>query len=595
VTLQIALLLLILLCAMVLFARETVSADVTALGVLLSLVLAQLLPAQEAFAGFGSDAVMMILGLLIMTAALLRTGMVELAGRAILRRTGTSTHVVLATVMLSVAVLSAFISNTAATAFFLPITLGIAARAKTSPSRLLMPLAFASILTSSVTLVSSSTNLVASGLLEQRGQAPLGMFEMAPVGIPIALVGLLYMFTIGRKLLPERNASEDRHDHFGLRPYLTEVLVPPGSRWVGTTLEESGLSRDLDLQVLRIVREGDRYMAPRANARILAGDVLLVEGQREDVLKVKDVAGIEIKADAELADPSLEAENVRLVEAIVMPRSPLIDRTLKGQRFRDYWGVQVLAISRHGESIRQKLGDVRLRLGDMLLVQGHREELAALDASDTLRVIGSIEEKRPNLGRAGVAVAIFTGSLLLAALGVLPLAIAAMLGASLTLATRCITPEEAYREVEWKVIVLIGCMLGVGIAMDRTGTAAYIASGLARTLGDLDPRYALGALFLATIALTQPMSNQAAVIVLLPIALEVARALSLDARPFAMCVTIAASCSYLTPLEPSCLMVYSPGRYRFGDFLKVGSILTLLIFALTMLLVPIVWPLRASG
>jgi di/tricarboxylate transporter len=594
-TLEIALLLVILVSSMVLFARETFSADVVGLGVLLALVLADLVPAERAFAGFGSDAVIMILGLLIMTAALLRTGVVDVAGRLILRRTGTSPEGLLAVVMLSVASLSAFISNTAATAFFLPIVLGIASRAKVSPSKLLMPLAFASILTSSVTVVSSSTNIVASGLLVQKGMAPLGMFEMAPVGVPIAVVGLLYMFTLGRRLLPSRSEPPDPRDEFGLRPYLTEVLVPDGSTWVGRTLAETGFGTELDLQVLRIIREQGRYLAPRASMRIESGDVVLVEGRREDVLKVKDVAGIEIKADAELADPSLEAEDVRLVEAIVMPRSPLIGRTLKGHRFRDHYGLQVLAINREDESIRQKLGDVHIRLGDMLLVQGHRDELSAVEESGVFRVVGRVDEARPNLARAWPAIAIFAGSLLLATTKLLPLPVAALLGALLTFVTRCITPQEAYREVEWKAIVLIGSMLALGVAMDETGTASYLAAALARGLGDLDPRFALGALFLATILLTQPMSNQAAVIVLIPVAVEVARALSLDARPFAMSVTIAASCSYLTPLEPSCLMVYAPGRYRFVDFFKVGSVLTLLIFSVAMSMIPLVWPLHVAA
>jgi di/tricarboxylate transporter len=593
---EIALLLAILGVTLLLFAREVFPVDVIALGVLLALVLSGLIPARRAFAGFGSDAVMMILGLLVMSAALLRTGVVDLAGRAILRHTGTSPFALLAVVMLSAAMLSAFMSNTATTAFFLPIVLGVAGRAGISPSKLLMPLAFASILSSSVTLVSSSTNIVASDLLAQKGERALGMFELTPLGVPITLVGLLYMFTLGRRLLPSRSAPADPRDGFGLRPYLTEILVPPGSHWIGKTLEETGIGRDLDLTVLRIAREQGRYLAPRASMRLETGDVVLVEGQREELLKVKDIAGIEIKADAELSDPTLEAGDVRLVEAVVMPRSSLIGRTLKGQRFRDHYGLQVLAINRHDESIRQKLGDVRIRMGDMLLVQGHRAELASAEASQVFRVVGSVEEKRPNLGRARLALAIFAGSLLLAALEILALPVAALLGALLCFLTRCITPDEAYREVEWKVIVLIGSMLGVGAAMDATGTDAFLAAGLTRALGDLDPRFALAALFVATVLLTQPMSNQAAVSVLLPVALEVARSLGLEPRPFALTVAIAASCSYLTPLEPSCLMVYAPGRYRFGDYLRVGSILTLLILAVVVALVPLTWPLtRAPG
>ena len=249
----IGLLLALLAAALVLFSREKVPADVVALGVLLALVLTRLVPASEAFAGFGSDTVIMILGLLILTAALMKTGVVDIAGRWILRRTGRKPDRLLLIVMVASAGLGALMSNTASTAFFIPVVIGLARRSNISASRLLLPLAFASILTSSVTLVSTSTNIVVSGLMTQHGLEPMGMFEMAPVGIPIAIVGILYMLVIGRRLLPQRDRVEDKT--LGLRPYLTEVIIPEKSPLVGKTLAESGLGRDLDLTVLRLVRK----------------------------------------------------------------------------------------------------------------------------------------------------------------------------------------------------------------------------------------------------------------------------------------------------------------------------------------------------
>lgn len=590
-TLEILLLLIIIGVALVLLSFEWFPVDVTALGVLITLILAGLIPADRAFAGFGSDTVILILGLLIMTAALLRTGVVDMAGRAILRRAGTNPTRLVVIVSAAAATLSAFISNTAATAFFLPITIGVAARARTSPSKLLLPLAFASILSSSVTLVSTSTNIVVSGLMTRYQMPPMGMFELAPVGIPIALAGLAYMFFIGTRLIPDRASARDLPDAFGLRPYLTEVLVPPDSPLVGKTLATSGLGRDLDLMVVQVTREKGRTVAPRADLRLAAGDVLLVEGSRDEILKVKDVAGIDIKADVELADPALQIEDVRLVEVLVMPRSRLIGRTLKGYRFRERFGLQVLAINRHGETIRRKISQVRLEMGDVLLVQGHRDAVAALGEQATVRILEAVEERRPHVRRAPTAMIIFAGALALATFKVLSLPVAALAGALATFVTRCITPEEAYREVEWKALVLIGCMLALGTAMDETGTAKYLASRIVDLTGGGAGVWLLTGFFALTLALTQPMSNQAAAIVVLPVAIQAALQLDLNPRTFAMMIAVAASCSFLTPLEPSCLMVYGPGRYKFADFLKVGAPLTVLIYLIAIALVPRVWPL----
>ncbi len=590
-SLEIALLLLIVGAALALFSFEWAPADVAALGILLTLILTGLLPADRAFAGFGSDTMMLLLGLLILTAALLRTGVVEMAGRAVLSRTGDNPNRLLVVIMLAAATLSAFISNTAATAFFVPLVVGLAQRARLSASKLLMPLAFASILASSVTLVSSSTNIVVSGLITEYRLRPIGMFELAPVGIPIAVTGLAYMLIIGHRLIPWRPQVETLTEEFGLRPYLTELLLRPNSSLIGKTLAESDLGRDLDLTVLGVIRGEDRHLAPRADMRLAAGDVLLVEGPREAILKVKDTAGIDIRADVEYSDPDLQTEDMRLVEAILLPRSPLIWRTLKGMRFREKYGLQVLAINRHNETLRRKISEVPLRMGDVLLVQGHRANMAALQENNTFHILGVIDTKRPNVNQARTVVVIFVGALAAATFNLLALPVAVLLGALLVFLTRCITPEEAYREVEWKVLILIGSMLGLGVAIEQTGAARFLAAQIVRLAGGAHPAWLLTAFFALTVLLTQPMSNQAAAVVVLPVALQTALQLGLNPRTFAMMIAVAASCSYLTPLEPACLMVYGPGRYRFVDFLKVGAPLTVLIYVLAISLVPLVWPL----
>ena len=590
-TFEIALLLGLITIAVVFFSFEWVPADVVALGLLLALMLTGLLPPQKAFAGFGSETVIMILGLLIMTAALLKAGVVDIVGRLILRRVGKGVNLLLLALMVSVATLSAFISNTAAAAFFVPVAIGIAAKAGISPSRLLMPVAFAAILTSSVSLISTSTNMVVSGLMTNAGLAPMGMFELAPVGIPIAIVGLAYMFFVGRWWIPNRAVSEGLIEGFGIRSYLTEVLVLPKSALAGKALAETGLGADLDLNVLRIVRNKDQYLLPRANMTVQAGDVLLVEGPREEILKVKDTAGIEIKPDIKLSDPNLRSEDTALVEALVVPKSPLIGRTLRGLRFRERHGLQVLGLNRHGKNLLSKLSRISLRVGDVLLIQGRKSNIPALNDEGMFSILGEIEEKRPNRLRAVRTGIIFCGALALATFNVVSLPVAMLLGAFGTFAARCVTPSDAYREVEWRVVILIASMLALGEAMTATGTAKYLAELVANGTAGLHPLWLLGGVFLLTVALTQPMSNQAAAAVILPIAVQTAQQLNLNPRTFAMMIAVAASCSYLTPLEPACLMVYGPGRYRFSDFLRVGTPLVILLFALALWLVPRFWPL----
>lgn len=590
-TTEIVLLLSIVGVAVVLFTFEWVPVDVTAIGVMMALVLTRILPPETAFAGFGSETVLMILGLLIMTAALLRTGVVDMAGRAILRRAGSDPNRLLVLVTVSVAALSALISNTAAAAFFLPIVMGLAIKTGSSPSRFLLPMAFAAILMSPVTLISTSSNIVVSGLMTRYGLEPIGMVEMSPVGIPIAIVGIVYLLTIGRRLIPVRAAGKELADQFGLGPYLSEVVVQQDSRLAGKTLDESGFGRDLNLTVLGVIREGESPILPRADTRLREGDILIVEGDREEILKIKETAGLDIRPDVELPVAGEEEEGFVLAEAILTPGSPLIGRTLRTYQLRERHGVQALAIHRHGVSLRSKLSRVRLRLGDALLLQGTQARLMALEDRNVLRVIGVETEERPRVRHAWLAIGIFAAAIAAATLELVPLAVAFMTGALLMFVTRCLTPEEAYRDIDWKVLILIGSMLALGAAMEETGAAAFLAGRIVEIAGAYDPVWLLTGFFVLTVLLTQPMSNQAAAIVVVPLAIQTALAASLDPRPFAMMVAVAASVSYLTPLEPACLMVYGPGRYRFADFLKVGAPLTVAIYLIAILLVPRVWPL----
>lgn len=589
---QIALVLVLLVLAVVLFSLEFVPLEITAIGILSVLLVSGLVRPADAFAGFGSDTVVMIVGFFIMTAALVRTGVVETTGRMLHRYGGGNPYRLAVLIMVVVATVSAFISNTAATAVFLPAVIGLARRTKVSPSKFLMPLAFASVLTSSVTLISTSTNIIVSGLLPKYHMPPMGMFELAPVGIPITIAGLAYMFTLGMKLLPDR-AEENLTEDYHLRDYMTEVVVLPDSPLAGKSLAESNLGDHMDLITLGIIRESDKIIAPRPQEVLRPGDLLLVEGRAEDIIRIKDRTGLEIKGDVARPEDALQMENIQLVEAMVLSGSNLRGRTLKDIRFRDRFGLTVLAINRRGITLRSRISRLPLRFGDVLLLQGPRDRIQRLMMEGYITLLSDISALRPRSPKAKYALAIFLLTIVAGTVQVVSFSTALLIGTLLLFMSRTIAPEEAYGAVEWRIIVLIGSMIAFGTAMEQTGAASFLAQKMIALIGRYGPKALLGAFFILAVLLAQPMSNQASALVLLPIAVETATQMHLNPRAFAMAIAIAASCAYLTPLEPSCVLVYGPGRYKFADFFKVGALLTLIIFVISMLLVPVLWPLQS--
>lgn len=586
-TLQIILLIIIIVATLALFSIETIPADVVALSVMLALILLGILPAERAFQGFGSDTAIMILGLLILTAALVRTGVVQLVARMILRSVGESKNRLYWLLMSTAGVMSAFISNTATAAFFVPMTIGLSRRLKIHPSKLLMPLAFATILASSVTLVGTSTNVVVSGLMTQYGLEPLGMFELTPVGIPILVVGLVYMFLIGRHLIPVRNAGEADFQK-EILSYCSEFEVTDESPWRGKTLNEVALGKEYDLTVLRILNSTGAAIEPRANTVLTAGDKLLVEGRGEDIVALKDQNVVAFAG--ELPDQDL-ASVLPMAEVILLPGSPLVGRTLWGINFREQYGLQVLGINRKGETLHHRISRTRLQVGDQLLLQGDQETLNGLSTNNNFRIVSARLDLMPETEKAPAAMFIFAAVIALVSFNVLSLPVAVMLGAIMAFITRCITPTEAYRRVNWSAWLLIASMLALGQAMEASGLASLVANQIVNLVGPANPTLLLAAFFFLSLLLTQPMSNQAAAVVVIPIAIQTATQLGLNPRAFAVMIAVGASCSFITPLEPACLMVYGPGNYRFFDFVRVGSLLTVLIFAIAIVMVPWLWPL----
>lgn len=588
-----ALLLILFVVALVLFSTEWLPVEVTALLMLCALLLSKLLTVKDALAPFGSDTVLTLACLFILTRALLKTGVIARLGAALSGRSRNPAGLVRG-ILSVVAGVSAFTSNTATTAVFLPIVVGLCRRSGLAASRVLMPLAFASILGGTITIIGTSTNLVVSGALPTYHLRPLGFFELAWVGLPVALVGLLYLFFVAPRMLPD--AEADLETTYNLRAYLSDLTISEASPLVGQSLRESGLGRDHGLSVLQVRRAGEMVQAPNADFVLQVGDTLVVEGHSEQILAGKSNLGIVSKTEQRLLEQLAHTEgaataphDLQLIEALVMPRSPLLGRTLKEARFRERYGVSVLALHRR-TALKQALALTRIQVGDVLLIQGQQSRLEAL--GDQLTVLGQVEQPAQQGRAAWVTLALFVGAIVLGALNVVPLVVALLVAVALLLALRVLAPEEGYEAVEWGVLVLVACMLAFGQAFEHSGAAAQITQWLAHWLTPLGPYGILAALFTVTVLLTQPMSNQAAALVMLPLSIGLARELGYDPRPFVVGITVAASNSFITPLEPSCMLVYGPGHYRFSDFVRVGAGLTLITMLVALLIIPLVWPFK---
>ena len=604
----IAVTLILLLVALVLFASEKLPVDVIGIILVIGLVLTNVLTVQEGVSGFGDPVIIIIGGLFVLTGGLIKTGLVDLIGRRLYRIAGDNEFMLTILIMAVAAISASVLKNTTTTAMFVPVVMGLASRARIAPSKLLMPLAFGAILGGSCTLIGTSTNLAVSSALVRytadpslsehiRQQLqPFSMFELTPVGVIMVVVGLAYMLFIGRKMLPARGGEDSLTDQYNIREYISELLVLENSHLVGKTLGEANINLELDLTVLGIMRGDEQRIAPRPHERIEAGDLLIVEGKLADILNVKAEAGLEIKPEFKLNDRVLEGGEVELFEIMVMRDSSLVGQSLKTSGFRQKYDLTVLAINRHGESFLDKMSTVRLKFGDVLLVQGNLRSIDRYVSEGELMLLEDVshgsmrtEKRKWALAAFGLFLALSLSKIVT---GVeIPLPVAVLLGVLLLLATRTVRHSELYSLIDFRLLVLIACMMSFGIAMEKTGTDKYLAGLIVQYFEQYGSLAVLAGFFVLTVGLTQPMSNQAAALVVLPVAVKTALALGLNPRTFAIAITYAASFSFITPLEPACVLIYTPGRYRFMDFVRVGSILTVIVFIVAILLVPVFWPL----
>ena len=622
--LEIVIVLGLLAVAVGLFATRALPVDLVTIFLLLALVLTGILEPTEAFAGFSSQIIIILGSIFVINGALLEGRVLDLVSAWLLRVAGGSVNKLQLTTMSVVGGLSGFMNNTAVTSLFIGPTMSIARKLKTSPSKLLMPVCFASILGGTCTLIGTSTNVAVSGEIAKQYQIdldewmanggtdlngdgttdsadylqyaesnnlkiykPLGLFEITPVGLLIMGVGIVYLMLFGRRLLPDY-PDESLAEGFNIREYHSEIVVMPGSRLIGQRVFESSLA-EMEFRIVKVLRK-KRSFVPNTRSVIEEGDVLLVSGSMEDLMAVKDASGIEIHAETKLEDEALQTEEVKIAELLITPKSTLIRRTLKETEFRQRFGLAVLAIYRHGQSLGRKLGVIRLRAGDLLLVQGTEERLQSLQHDTNLVLLDATEVPSTDRRQKGFrALGFFALAVIAGGFGLAPLPICFLSAAALTVATRCITMQKAYEVIDWRVLIVIGGMTAFGAAMRESGTAEWLAGGI-QSISE-NPRTVLAGFILLTMLLTQTMSNAAAALVVLPVAMQTAVTLGVSGQTFAIAVMLGASSSFIAPFEPACILVSGPGKYRFTDYLKAGLGLTLIMGFLVWLMVPLVWGL----
>lgn len=579
----------VLLVAVLLFAWEKLAVDLVAVMVMAALILGGVLTPGEGVAGFSHPATVTVAAMFVLSGGLYRSGAVNFVGEALVLIGRRNFWLALLVLMLTAGSLSAFINDTAVVAIFLPIVMGLSRDLKVSPSKLLIPLSFGALFGGVCTLIGTSTNILVSAIAVKHGAPPFQMFEFSKFGIVILGVGILYLCLIGVRLIPERGFEKGLGIEDVRREYLVEVVVEKGADFGGQPLIHTPLAK-LDLEIQDILRGGKKVRQPTPEVSLQPGDLLRLRCDVEQVRRLKNVAGLSLRSEARWHE-ALEKEGTLLMEAVIGPNSRLEGKTLKSARFRTLVGGTVHGIRHRGRMMRSHLEDTVLHPGDVLLIEVPSTLVELLHGYQAFVLISEVEAPEFRRRKSPVAIAIIAAVVAGAAFGLVPILAGAVAGSVLMVLTRCLTLEEAYEAIQWKVIFLLGGVLALGLAMEKTGTALYLADELVTSVGVWGPVALVSAFYLVTSLLTGVLSNNATAALLAPIAIATAEAVGVDSRPFLMAVTYAASAAFMTPVGyQSNALIYGPGRYKYVDFLKVGTPLNLLFWVLATWLIPVFWP-----
>ncbi|HPB29255.1 MAG TPA: SLC13 family permease [Acidobacteriota bacterium] len=586
------LLFLIVVGAMILFFTEALPVEVTALLVLAALLVTGAVTPAEGLTGFSNPATVTVTGLLVMSAAIEKTGALQIVARRILKLSRHAPGRVMAMLTGATGALSMFLNNTPVVAMQLPIAISLAEKSRLALSRLLMPISFAAILGGTCTMIGTSTNVLVGALAAERGWH-IGLFDITAIGLVYFVVGMAYMAVVGVRLIPDRDRPRELSEKYSLREYIAEVEVLPGSALVG---QAAGPRLTLDggepagVGILAVVR-GERKHLPDEAPALAAGDLLIVNGPVDRLLRLREQPGLRIRHDFHLDDQALQSGQIVLAEGILAPASRLVGATLKEADFRRTYGVVALAVRRHGKLLREKVGRIRLGFGDTLLLQGDRQRMDQLGSVADFLMLERIKLPQPRRDKIPLAVGIFLSCLVLMGAGVLPLTTAVIVGALLMLLTRCLRLQELYSALPFKIILLLGCLIPLERAMERSGAADGIAHALLRVAGDGRPLLVLALLAVVTLVLTEIMSNTASAVLMAPVAFALAAQLGVSPKPLVLAVMFSASFSFLTPVGyQTNTMIYDVGGYRFTDFARVGAPLTALLLGVSVALIPVFWP-----
>jgi len=594
-TFEIAFVLGLIFLAFILFVTEKFSLDVTALLILTILLLGGFLSIEEAMSGFSNPAVITISLLFILSYALQKTRILEYLIVRINQLVSRSRSLGLSVYLLTIALASALMNNTAIVAIFMPVTIRLAHRYHMSPSKLLIPLSYAAIMGGTLTLIGTSTNLLVNSIYIKNSGLALGMFEFAKYGWITLTLGLIYVLTIAPRILPSRTVTSSLTQSYHMAGYLTEMRLSTDSPLVGSTCEERSVSYNYDVIVLDIQRDDRLITYNVGNEKLQAGDILFVKGSVESFLQMKEVEKVSLLTDEKLTQSELEQEDNVLIECMVTDQSDLIGQTIMNSNFRKRFYAFILAIRREGGIIRKKVAHVLIQSYDTLLIYGGKKQLAKLANSSGFILLGEVQEKLVKVKFWWVSIISIIATIILAALGLLPIIKGALLSIVILLILRVITPNEAYQSIHWQVIILIAALIPLGTVIETTGTASFIGGSISQFVklfsGNLQPYILLGLTYLITMILTEISSNTATAIIMTPIVLSLSANMGIDARPLIFGVCFAASASFSTPIGyQTNLMVYGAGGYKFSDFIKVGLPLSITFWLAAIIFIPMIWP-----
>ncbi|MFP4394406.1 MAG: SLC13 family permease [Anaerolineales bacterium] len=594
-----------------LFVSDRLRSDLVAFLLLVTLMLTGLVTPDEALAGFSNPALMMVAGLFVVGGAVYQTGLAHATGRWMMRLTGSNETGILVVTMITVAVLSAFMSSVGATAVLIPVVMSIAWEARVNPSRLLLPLAFASLIGGMLTIIGTAPNLIVSDELVSHGMAPFAFFSFTPIGLIVLAIGIAFILIAGRRLLHPR-VSEDRQrprvatlsldelaEEYRLPDNLFQVRVRRGSSLIGKTLVAADLRAKYHVTVVEIQYWPDREQAPlpaqpvTPQTVVRRNAILHIQGTPEQITHMAHRERLGIQSSKE---GRILSHEIGMVELLLPPRSRLLGRTLQDMRFRDRYGLTVLSLRRLGKRLDSDPAATKLRFGDTLLVLGTWKQILELQQSNgDFVIVGQPKElltARHSTGQAALAAVIILGMLFLLITEILPTVTTVFLAAAVLIVTGCLSVEEAYKAINWQSLMLQAGMLPLAVALQKTGGIDFIAETLTNSLGMWGPVAAMGALFALTSIFSQFISNTATTVLMAPVAYQTAVNLGVSPRTCLMAVAVAASTAFATPISsPNNTLVMTPGGYRFTDYLKVGLLLELIIMVVSLVLLPWFFPL----